>query len=520
MESQLTAFVTLVCISGILNLYLGLNVFIKRPHYKNIAAFFIVYTGFISIYCFASAFGLMATTLEQVKSWTTVQYIGMPFAPPLGLLFIMKYLGMKLTKKRIFALLLIPVISLAMVATNDYHHLHYRSMTIDPAMGPPYVRQEIGIWYMIHGIYTFSCMFAALILVLSRWRETAGPYRMQLVALAVGQLIPIITAFLYLNGLTPSGVDPVPMVLWISSALYLWAVNSSHMFTIMPVAKGAIFNSINDGIMAVDESFRLIECNRACKAMFPGMDQSVIGKNFRVVWHQLTGELFPADLEAISFAGKNEITAGKLNRTYQIRVSRLENANYQKGHLIILTDITEMKSLQQQLEHQAYHDDLTDVFNRRAFFLKCGAEFTAAKDMDAPFTVILIDIDHFKLVNDTYGHHTGDLLLKHVADVCKLDLGKGRLFARYGGEEFVVSLMGSIEEGAEAAESLRREVEAKPLRTGSDTIAVTLSCGVACLADQPEETLYQLLNKADKALYAAKREGRNCVRIYYEETCR
>ena len=127
--------------------------------------------------------------------------------------------------------------------------------------------------------------------------------------------------------------------------------------------------------------------------------------------------------------------------------------------------------------------------------------------MAEPFTVILIDIDHFKHVNDTYGHHTGDLLLKHVADVCKSSLGKGRLFARYGGEEFVVSLMGSIEEGAEAAESLRRHVEAQPLHTEGGPIAVTLSCGVACLSDHSEETLYQLLNRADKALYAAKREG-------------
>ena len=172
MSSQLTAYITLISTSGVLNLYLCAYVFSKRHNYTNIAHIFVLYTAFIIIYCFAAAFGLLAESIGQIKFWTTIQYIGMPISSPLGLLFIMQYLGIKLTKKRCGALLTIPVISLIMVATNDFHHLHYRVFEIDPILGAPFIYQEIGLWYTVHGIFTFGCMFAAFLLVLLRWKET------------------------------------------------------------------------------------------------------------------------------------------------------------------------------------------------------------------------------------------------------------------------------------------------------------------------------------------------------------
>lgn len=116
MNAPLTAYITLICTSGVLNMYLCLYVFAKRNKFTNIAYYFIVYSASISLYCFASAFGLMSTTLEQIKYWTIVQYVGMAPSAPLGLLFIMKYLGMNLTTKKWMALLTIPFLSFIMVS--------------------------------------------------------------------------------------------------------------------------------------------------------------------------------------------------------------------------------------------------------------------------------------------------------------------------------------------------------------------------------------------------------------------
>jgi diguanylate cyclase (GGDEF)-like protein len=183
--------------------------------------------------------------------------------------------------------------------------------------------------------------------------------------------------------------------------------------------------------------------------------------------------------------------------------------------LLIFTDITELKTLQVKLEHQAYYDELTQIFNRRAFFQKCEQEFAIAIKAALPFTVILIDIDYFKKVNDTYGHHVGDQMLKHVVKVCQSQLKEDMLFARYGGEEFVIALKERTAiEGEALANQLRKSLETQPLINEGEVISVTLSCGAAEARQVTKQTLNQLLNKADKALYSSKREGRNQVRIY------
>ncbi|WP_431027745.1 diguanylate cyclase [Lysinibacillus sp. LZ02] len=515
MSSQLTAYIALTCTSGVLNLYLCIYAFIKRHNYTNIANFFICYTATIIIYCFSSVFVLLSTTVEQIMLWTTFQYIGIAFSPPLGLLFIMKYVGMNITKPKKIALLTIPSLTILMVATNGLHHFHYRVFEIDPALGAPFIHQEIGVWYTIHGIFIFSCMFGAFLLALSRWKETGNVYRPQLMTLMFSQLVPILTAFLYLMGFTPKGIDPVPMMLWLSSLLYLWSISSSRLFTLMPIAKDAIFNSIDDGVMVLDTSLRLIEFNQACKDMFPLLNKTMFGMTFSKVWLTLTEDTFPYSLENTTFIKEIPLGTGNSKRIYQIRISTLQHVHHSKGLLIIFTDITELKMLQQQLEHQAYYDELTQIYNRRAFFQQCEQDFAAAKKYISPFTIILLDIDYFKRVNDTYGHHAGDQLIVHVVKACQTQLEEGALFARYGGEEFVLALKGyNGLQGEAVANQIRKYVESQSCMTEEGKINVTLSLGVAEASHETDETLYQLLNKADQALYAAKAAGRNRVHVY------
>lgn len=148
------------------------------------------------------------------------------------------------------------------------------------------------------------------------------------------------------------------------------------------------------------------------------------------------------------------------------------------------------------------------------FFQQCNQAYSEARESSSAFTVILMDIDHFKTVNDTYGHAIGDQLLVHVVKVCQSVLKKGELIARYGGEEFVLALKGyTLLEGQALADLLCNSVESQPLMTAEGAIRATISCGVA---EGTQETLYQLLNNADKALYAAKQAGRNRVHVYLE----
>lgn len=520
MNSELTAYITLICTSSVLNLYLFFYVFFNRHKYTKIAHLFLLYTAATTIYCLGAAFGMMGTTVGQLKFWTTIQYVGMPFSPPLSLLFTMQFLGLKVTKKRMIAFLIIPFISLMMVATNDWHHLHYRVFEVDPTLGAPYIHLEIGKWYVVHGIFTFSCLFAGFVLILAHWKETSKTYRPQLIALMCGQLVPMITAFVYLIGLTPPGVDPVPMVRWLATLFYLWAISSSRLFTIMPIAKDEIFNSINDGVMVLDNSTRLIEFNKACKKMFPQLNKTMFGNDLEQVWEDLSGTSIPFTLDATELHQEIEVTTAEEDkRIYQVRTSLLQNSKNNKGLLIIFTDITEVKRLQLQLEHHAYYDELTQIYNRRAFFQKSEQDFDKAMKERVDFTVILMDIDYFKKVNDTYGHHVGDQLLIHVAKACQTQLQEGNIFARYGGEEFVFAIKGrTAREGEVLANKIRAYIEAHTLIWCEGEIPVTVSMGVAEAKNKTGTTLYQLLNQADKALYLAKENGRNGVQVYVEHT--
>jgi PleD family two-component response regulator len=122
----------------------------------------------------------------------------------------------------------------------------------------------------------------------------------------------------------------------------------------------------------------------------------MFGMAFGEVWRDLSGVPFPSKLENAVITEEVEIVIEHEKRIYQVSTATLEQP---KGLLLIFTDITELKRLQVKLEHQAYYDELTQIYNRRAFFQKCVPDFEAAKKAASPFTIILMDIDYFKKVN-------------------------------------------------------------------------------------------------------------------------
>lgn len=178
-----------------------------------------------------------------------------------------------------------------------------------------------------------------------------------------------------------------------------------------------------------------------------------------------------------------------------------------------------LKAQSDLLRSLAFIDGLTGVANRRRFDECLQTEWRSCRRRQTPLALIMIDIDHFKRYNDTYGHQTGDACLQAVAALLRESFGRSHdLVARYGGEEFVCLLPDCDADGALAkAETLRQAVERQQLEHADSPSAavVTISLGVAACRpaaeDQPEATPEALLLAADAALYAAKRDGRNRV---------
>lgn len=165
------------------------------------------------------------------------------------------------------------------------------------------------------------------------------------------------------------------------------------------------------------------------------------------------------------------------------------------------------------LRRSAEVDALTGSFNRRTIDQWLARAFQEAHRDDQPVSVLFIDLDHFKSINDRFGHACGDVCLRNVASALRSALPEGDLFGRYGGEEFIAVLPGRAGAAARViGEQLRAAVENMPLEWSGQSLQLTVSVGVATRRDG-EDTPTATLERADKALYAAKRNGRNCVQV-------
>lgn len=167
---------------------------------------------------------------------------------------------------------------------------------------------------------------------------------------------------------------------------------------------------------------------------------------------------------------------------------------------------------QHRYQKAAKVDHLTGLFNRRWFEEIVVRQWRRAVAEDAPLSVLFIDIDHFKAINDEFGHLAGDTALRAVSDLLQSGIRPMDLAARFGGEEFAIVMFGiTIAEARQVAERLRREIEAHPVRYEEQDIYLTVSVGVGEL--ESGESINELIRQCDAAMYRAKAEGRNRVMV-------
>lgn len=175
-----------------------------------------------------------------------------------------------------------------------------------------------------------------------------------------------------------------------------------------------------------------------------------------------------------------------------------------------MLDITERKRLEEQLKWAAERDALTEAYNRRRFFELAAAAKERAQKTSASLSILVLDVDHFKLINDRYGHACGDAALNHLVGLLKRELQEPHIFARAGGEEFYCLLEGcDLNEAFEIAERIRKAVETVPHMHDQQLISMRVSIGAATVRDG--EKISQTIARADEALYSAKQAGRNRV---------
>ncbi len=222
---------------------------------------------------------------------------------------------------------------------------------------------------------------------------------------------------------------------------------------------------------------------KATKSPAPS-DQTV---SIPLRWHRKkNGDVFPVEITARFISWKG-----------------------QDVHIAAMRDVTERYNIEKKLEQLAITDSLTGLFNRRHFFLESEKIYIRSRYQSCDLTVLMIDIDHFKAVNDTFGHFAGDIVLQEVIRRLQENLRPTDLFARYGGEEFVLMLPRTPwSEIPSIATRLVESVSEQPVSVSGVGISVTISVGTAHFTESVA-TLYELVSHADQAMYLAKEAGRN-----------
>lgn len=245
--------------------------------------------------------------------------------------------------------------------------------------------------------------------------------------------------------------------------------------------------------------------------MMPGLDGPEVCRAVRAA----QGEHYTFILLLSARSDKDEIVEGLEAGADDYLTKPFHDAELQwrlrAGARIVELETKLTAALEQQRK-QASHDALTGLRNRRSI-LECLQEnLDRSAREGAPIGVVIADVDHFKSINDAYGHGVGDQVLTEVAARLQRGVRNYDALGRYGGEEFVVILPGCDEELAQRrGEELRRSIASSPIAIGGRKFAVTASFGVSSNAGDPTASGERLIEAADQALYAAKKGGRNCV---------
>ena len=201
----------------------------------------------------------------------------------------------------------------------------------------------------------------------------------------------------------------------------------------------------------------------------------------------------------------------------EVQEAVLDSENrLQIGKMVLKVDFKDPseEAFDRELFEAATTDPLTKIANRRTFLDRCAGECALARRNDYYVHTVLIDADHFKKVNDTWGHQAGDMVLKEIARLLKQEKRESDLLARYGGEEFILLLSGiGLEDAYRSAERLRIAIEKQLFIWNDVTVPVTISLGLSSRKGKTIPKIEEMIAEADKLLYIAKENGRNQVAI-------
>lgn len=494
----------------------------------------------------ASLWWMLAAGLEMSAQapgckvlWATMAWPGIVSVPTFWAVFLWQYVNSvrePLPLRSVLGLTLVPVLIWLMALSNPWHGLFYLAGTapISAEPGAP-IRYQHGPLFHAAAVYVYLFMTFCMGVVIRAAMISYGVHRRHYLAFVFVTLVPWVANLSYVGfGWMLFGFDPTPFSFAFTLLAFAWLIVGVRLFDLLPVARHLLLEALLDPVLVVDPQSRVIEANPEALKL-AGLQGDWQGRRLGD-W-----PVFGADLHALlerqAGAGQQQLlTLTSSARYFEVRIRaikrRTHNGPLILGQMLYLRDVTQrhldelklaealaiseerlrtISSLHEQLREQALCDPLTGLYNRRYLDEFFNRELARAQRERAPMALALIDLDHFKRLNDEHGHLIGDDVLKGVAQHLLENLRSSDAVFRIGGEEFLLILPGAdAREAHKRLEAICSGLAATPVVTRDGRHKVTLSAGLAFWSVQ-RQGLDELLQAADAALYEAKRRGRNRV---------
>jgi diguanylate cyclase (GGDEF)-like protein/PAS domain S-box-containing protein len=519
-------------ITATLSLIAGISAWQRRYYLTGkILTLFMLST---AIWAFFSGIEAITIGLSNKIFWSKMEYLGFVWAAPLCFLFVFAYTNhWKWIKPPVLAVIgTISIVTLILAWTNEYHGLIWDAIYPGNSQLNLAVYHH-GTWFWVYTGIQFVLYCLNVIVLLRDLRFQKPPYRQQTITILIATLLPAVTGILYSFGISPiPGLDWMPIFTFFTGLMFVWSIYYYRLLDLVPIARDALVEQMLDGMVVLDDQQRIIDINPSARKMIkkgaeikigdnlssvlPDLHSSLIGTKNRSNTQVLTFQESSAELRYmdVRFAIIKGIKAGTnctLLILRDITKRKTIEDSLNQANQELEKRIEEIQILQHQLREESIRDPLTNLYNRRYLEDSLQREFARAHRDEYPISVIMADIDHFKRVNDTYGHSVGDEVLQQLSQILLTSFRLEDIICRYGGEEFIIVMPSTtVETAFIRTENFRDTLEKTTMEISGQKVQITLSAGVA-VYPLDGSSVEDVINAADRALYQAKSAGRNQV---------
>lgn len=341
----------ILIICGLITLYMCVRIFRR---YEIVVRWFGFMMLGIAIWALSYGLELSSTSLEQMLFWINVEYLGIAFIPAFWLLFLLKFTGKDkwLNPKYFYAFMLLPLLTLLMVWTNKYHHLHYKSISLDDSGPFPLLNLETGPWYIVHTIYFYTLLVWGVILLVNKYRKSDQVFRRQNLTILIAVFIPWVANVLYLFGYRPMGhIDSTPFAFIITMLFLSIGLVRFRLLDIIPIAREKVIEAMNEGLIVTDNQDRVVDLNQEIRKILKIEEKKIIGKRLELILPEQ-----PELYELIKARKGGQLQFKLVNSEFFLEASLtplFENQHAYSGLIILIRDITERVEIENKVRLQS-----------------------------------------------------------------------------------------------------------------------------------------------------------------------